>query len=421
MPSLRTKIYMFLSFAFLVLLLAICFFGYVLFKQSIHSDTRNMLIYHAVLTEDHLRDPDISGAWKGKLVRAYDDISQMPEYLQYGFQWEDMNHNELYERDLTNTMNVPIYVYALKYSMRKEDGELYIVSEFLQEVEARMRYEESLFYDNSSIVFTASMIFVALITIVLGIFYKILLSPIRAVSDWLSQPSEEIPYQKIRYQELISIVQSYKQNADKRKELLEREELFLSTMSHELRTPIAIISSSVELIERIDVGNQVSKINGRISYAIKNMDYLTKTLLWLSRKKNQPLSKTEVSLPEVISNVVRDNEYLIVGRETHLTIQCQLNSEYEILENYGAIYLVLVNLIRNALQHSADGEVHIRHENGVVSIRNPIERNEVDDDFESYGYGLYLVKKICDKRGFTFSISYEDEKATAQVSFTVTD
>ncbi len=194
-------------------------------------------------------------------------------------------------------------------------------------------------------------------------------------------------------------------------------------MSHELRTPIAIISSSVELVERLDTSPKVTKVNHRIDYAIKNMNILVKALLWLSKKDAQPLEYTEIHLSDVIENVIKDNEYLLMGRETKLSIETELDEKCIVTDNYGAVYLILVNLLRNALQHSADGIITIHHHKGVVTISNPVEQQEQSTDNESYGYGLYLVEKICSNRNHLFSLTYKAGSATAIVdlSASITD
>lgn len=417
MPSLRRRIVLFLVIALLGLVFFLCLLGILLLKTNVHTDTKNMMIYHGLFIEESSASKDLAAIADGGLIAAYRDINQLPSYIRQGFQWNTMDTMALYEQELTNLENEQVYVYALIYRLKEAQGHLYIVSEYRQDVEEKMQYEQSLWYESSMTMLVAGSVLIISFLFLFFLFYYMLLSPIRALSNWLSDPSQDIPYQRIKYRELVAIVQNYKQSLEKQKELVEKEELFLSTMSHELRTPIAIISSSVELLERLGVNNKVEKINQRISYAIKNMDYLAKTLLWLSRKNNQPLSNTQMNLSRLIHNVVTDNDYLVVGRDTALSVRCILEPEYEIVDNYGAVYLVLVNLIRNALQYSADGEIIIRLQDGMVTVENPFENDEQTSDEESYGYGLYLVRKICTARGFTFTNEYQSKKVVASVCF----
>lgn len=399
MPSLRKKIYTLLAFFLLTLLLLICSLGYVMFKSSIHTDTRNMMIYQGLLIDESLAKGE-NDLPQEKLIGTYRKINKLPTYIQSGFQWSDMKNNVLYEQELLDAKNKTMYVYALIYNLKHTQGQLYIISEYQKDIEEKMHYEESLFYANFINIIIAAILLICCTLFLFILFYHSLLTPIRAVSEWLSKPTKEIPFDKIKYKELITVVQS-----------------------HELRTPIAIISSSTELLSRLNVNPQVVKVNERISYAINNMNYLIKTVLWLSRKNNQSLTQASINISKVINSVIKDNEYLILGRESQLSIKTTLDPTVEIIDNYGAVYLVLVNLIRNALQHSADGNILIQHKNAHVTIQNTIENNAQTNNTESYGYGLYLVEKICASRNFSFSISYNDTFATTNVYFkpSVTD
>lgn len=417
MPSLRKRIVVFLAISLLALLFSLCLLGFLLFKTSVQADTRNMMIYHGLFTEKNQAKKDLADTPNGGLIAAYRDIDQLPSYIRQGFQWDNMTRMDLYERELTNLENEKVYVYALIYRLKDEPDDVFIVSEYLQDIEEQMQYEQTLLYENTSTILIAGSVLIFSFIFIFFLLYYMLLNPVRAMSNWLSEPSQEVPYGRIKYRELVTLVQTYKHSAEKQKELMEREELFLSTMSHELRTPIAIISSSTELLDRLDVDKKIEKVNSRISYAIKNMDYLAKTLLWLSRKNNQPLSQTQMDLSSVIRHVVRDNDYLIAGRDTELSVQCILEPEYEIYDNHGAVYLVLVNLIRNALQYSADGEIRICLEDGIVTVENPFEQEEHTRDEDSYGYGLYLVRKICAARRYTLTSEYQSERVVVSVCF----
>lgn len=417
MPSLRKKIYLFLSLAIATLIAFFCLLGFALITTSLETDTENMMIYHGLFIDENKLENDLVQLPKGGLIAAYRDLNKMPKYLKVGFSWETMESQTLYEKELINTDGKSVYVYALTYNLKNKRGKLYITSEYLQGLEHQMRYEQSLWLESATTLLMVGTGLLLTICLIFALFYYMLLSPFQAVSDWLAEPSKEIPYERIKYQELIGIVQSYKSSSDKQKELIEKEEFFLSTMSHELRTPIAIISSSVELLERMSVDKKVVTVNKRISYAIQNMNYLAKTLLWLSRKNNRPLTETPINLSNLVSDVIADNQYLVAGRDITLAICCEIEPNYEIYDNYGAVQLVLVNLIRNALQHSANGDIVIQLKNGALVVENPFESNETcnSKEAESYGFGLYLVKKICAARGFVFDIDYQKTKVVARV------
>lgn len=417
MPSLRKRIYTFLALSLITILIFLCVLGYVIQKASIHTDTKNMMVYYGLFIEENALEKNLANLQRGGLIAAYHDIDQLPLYIREAFPWHSMKNEALYEQELTNLNNANVYVYVLKYRLKDQRGDVFIISEYLEKLEEQMQYEQSLWYENTLKLLAGGAIILISMVLIFLLFYYILIKPIRSLSLWLSDPTQPIPHNRIKYQELLAIVQSYENNLEKQKEIIEKEELFLSTMSHELRTPIAIISSSVELLDRLSVEEKVSRINNRISYAISNMNYLAKTLLWLSRKNNQPLSTERVGLSELIYQVIKDNEYLLEGRNTELSIACSIEPEYEIQDNYGAVHLAIVNLIRNALQYSADGQIVVALEDGVITVENPYEKDfDQANNTESYGYGLYLVEKICVARGYLFTIEYQSKNVVATLN-----
>ncbi|WP_010452100.1 sensor histidine kinase [Vibrio rotiferianus] len=423
MPSLKKRIYLFITAFLVIVLLLICALNYMVLGNAISVDTRNMMIYQGKFIEEHNLEQSLAKDTQSKIIATYSAIDDIPLYLKKGFPWAKMQPGKLHERSLHNDEKQRIYAYALKYELQNQRGYLYIVSEYQESIEEEMRYDETIVVANTSLIIIISCAVLFSFTIIFILIYRTLLSPVRALSSWLDTPSKAIPDDKIKYREMIAIAKSYQESNQKQKELIDKEEFFLNTMSHELRTPIAIISSSVELVERLDTSPKVTKVNHRIDYAIKNMNILVKTLLWLSKKDAQPLEYTEIHLSDVIENVIKDNEYLLMGRETKLSIETELDEECIVTDNYGAVYLILVNLLRNALQHSTDGIITIHHHKGVVTISNPVEQQEQSTDNESYGYGLYLVEKICSNRNHLFSLTYKAGSATAIVdlSASITD
>ncbi|MEF1278971.1 HAMP domain-containing sensor histidine kinase [Vibrio fortis] len=376
-----------------------------------------MMIYYGRLIEKNGLREDSEYVPQAELLAAYQRAENVPPHIREAFSLDDMKNEKLYQRALTNSDKQNVYVYILKYRLKEQQSNMFIVSEYLEALEEKMQYEQALWYENTRTlgVFSALLV-VGAILIFISLYY-LLIRPIRTMSVWLSNPSDPIPYDRIKYQELINVVHSYQSSLEKQTEIIEKEELFLSTMSHELRTPIAIIASSVELLDRLEVEERVAKINGRISYAITNMNYLVKTLLWLSRKNNQPLTEEVLDLSALIHQVIDDNHYLLEGRDTVVEVKCTLEPNYEIRDNYGAIHLAIVNLVRNALQYSADGQIDIIFDDGVLMVKNPYQENiNQTKGKESYGYGLYLVEKICASRGYLFSIDYQSDSVVASLS-----
>lgn len=202
----------------------------------------------------------------------------------------------------------------------------------------------------------------------------------------------------------------------------------MRTLSHELRTPIAIILSSVELMERVIATqkvntNQDAKLNqgaeratARIMYAVTNMKKLVQTLLWLSRKNDASLPTETVNLSSVVHRVIEDNRYLLQDKSVDLDI-VNIDDDAEIIANDNVLQLLFENLIRNAFQYSHQGQIRIVVADRLFTIANPVDSDESEQDYESYGIGLYLVEKICHKVHYRYEMETDADTVTASLRF----
>lgn len=417
MPSLLKKSYLFVVMYVISQLILVCTISYLVWNQSVYTDTRNMMLYQGLVVSQLSKNIDDKAVIIGANITVFKNKDELPRYIQDGFHWEEMKKNHLYEMNLKNLDGQSVYVYALKFYSSPKEKIIYLVSEYINEVEEQMHYEESLFYESFYLVIIAVLVLVGLSIIVVFMFYSTLIQPVRSISKWLLTPLEKIPLEKLKYEEFIDVATSYQNSVRNQKNLIEKEELFLTTMSHELRTPIAIISASVELLERLNVDPKIERVVNRISYATKNLDYLIKTILWLSRGNTPPLPKSNINLASIIEKAIHDNEYLLDGRDLTVSLKKSYDPRYEVNLNYGAVYLVLVNLVRNSFQHSADGEVSIYQSKSKVTFVNPIDVDSSNNSFDSYGCGLDLVQRLCLSCNFTFEFQINTNCATANINF----
>ncbi len=184
--------------------------------------------------------------------------------------------------------------------------------------------------------------------------------------------------------------------------ILEKEHDFLRHASHELRTPIAVAKSNAELLERLVDSPKASASIRRIKRATLNMQHMTETLLWLSREDDETLDTVEVDIEKIIQQIVNDNQYLLQSKP----VQVQMNLEKQTLSLAETpCRLVLNNLIRNAFQYTAEGEVVITFKDAEICIKNINHINyEVDHSEADYGYGLglRLVERIVQKMSWQY-------------------
>ena len=206
--------------------------------------------------------------------------------------------------------------------------------------------------------FTVFMLFAVLAYILV----RKISQPVQRLERWASdldpeQLSKEVP--DFTFRELNLVANQLKQAFERIASSLHKEHQFLQHASHELRTPLAVASGNLELLalmKKQSTTEAEEKAYSRLTYAIKDMQQLTETLLWLHRDNDVLPAIVPVELKQLVERLVEDNRYLLHGKPVAVvvtgmpvTIEAQ-----EIMSN-----IVLNNLIRNAFQHTAEGVVHI--------------------------------------------------------------
>lgn len=189
--------------------------------------------------------------------------------------------------------------------------------------------------------------------------------------------------------------------------MLQREQEFTANISHELRTPITTILTSCELL--LAEQNLSSKVYTRI----KNIEAVSfrmseqvQALLFLARE--QALGAIEpVAIAECVYDAVEPFCEEIYKKNLALDVSIKPGDVLSL--NRQALYTVLVNMLRNAVQYTEQGFIHISFNNKRLSIADSgigIEPAFMPFLYERFfrgskktqglGIGLVIVKRICD-------------------------
>lgn len=205
------------------------------------------------------------------------------------------------------------------------------------------------------------------------------------------------------------------------KDGLDREQTFLRQASHELRTPISVIRSNIQLLNKLKKtppseqrDNRENAVINRLDRASLTMKQLTETLLWLGREVSNELPQSEVRLDQLIENLTSDLKYLLDGKSVQLSVRtspctCRLSE--------AAARIVLGNLIRNAFQHTWEGQIMIAQEGWIVDVENSdTSVMETDGDL-GFGLGLQLTEKITRRLGWRFDNTILQNGRSARLCF----
>lgn len=247
--------------------------------------------------------------------------------------------------------------------------------------------------------------------------------PVRALSQWtrtLDAGKLDQPPPDFHYPELNDMAGLIRTSLSSVQQALAREHDFLRHASHELRTPICVVRNNVELIDKLRSlpGQTLSPTEQnafeRIKHAGTTMQHLTETLLWLSRDGiPDSLPLTELDLDKLLADLVEENSYLLQGKNINLRVEtapCLQTLPEQ------PVRIVLGNLIRNAFQHTWEGEIAIlQTENEITVINSQTDTTDPADN-QGFGMGLRLTRELTGKLGWPYVDEWRDGLRHAVVS-----
>ena len=222
--------------------------------------------------------------------------------------------------------------------------------------------------------------------------------PVERLKNWakgLNTQQLEQPTPDFHYSELNILGNIIKTSLSTVQDSLAREQQFLSYASHELRTPIAVIRTNTELLQKLinkgaSVEKQVQVVN-RIERAGLTMTDLTETLLWLTRHEDKSLPMGEVNLGQLIRQLVNELNYLTKGKDIRVSIETDDSTHHLPVT---LCRIILTNLIRNALQHTMEGNVIINQTATCVRMINQSDSGQDHSEDLGFGLGLELTTRL---------------------------
>ncbi len=196
-------------------------------------------------------------------------------------------------------------------------------------------------------------------------------------------------------------------------------EAFSYTVSHDLRAPLRAVSGYAKILEE-DFGEKLGADGKKridvIQSNAKNMGMLIDDLLAFSRLGRKELTKTNVSMNNIVETALNDIQNVIKHNSTVKTSKL-----HDVKVDGSLIRQVFINLLSNAIKYSSkndkptieinsedtgDNIVYSVKDNGagfdmkyVHKIFGIFERLHSMEDFEGTGVGLAIVHRIVTKHG----------------------
>jgi signal transduction histidine kinase len=209
--------------------------------------------------------------------------------------------------------------------------------------------------------------------------------------------------------------------------MMRREQEFTANASHELRTPLTAIRTSCELL----AGEPALSHKARdrlaiIGKAAERMTGQLQALLYLARE-HDGADRGRVVLTECVADAVEPYRGEIADKGLALETVVAPGETLDL--DRQALHLVLSNLLRNAVQHTAHGSIRVRYAARRLTVADTgagIAAEDLPRVFERYyrggaetdglGLGLAIVKRICDRFGWRMEAS---SRPGAGTEFTV--
>ncbi|WP_448547496.1 ATP-binding protein [Thalassotalea fusca] len=209
------------------------------------------------------------------------------------------------------------------------------------------------------------------------------------------------------------------------KQALAREKCFTRDVSHELRTPVAIVKNAVEVYRSTPASGQeksaYDSIFNRIEQASVQMEQTVTTLLALAREEHTSAEKIATPIMPMIEQSIIDNSRLLQGKDVDVVVEDNCAAVAEVQP--GMLKILLDNLLSNAFQYTEQGKVTASFQSGQLTIADTGDGIEPEisskitepavkgSQSTGYGFGLSIVKRLCEHQGWQLTVKSEQGTA----------
>lgn len=216
----------------------------------------------------------------------------------------------------------------------------------------------------------------------------------------------------------------------------EMKDDFTNNMTHELKTPIAIAYAANDSLLQFPDPKDEERTKKYLTAALDQLSKLSglvESILAMSmeRRKNMTMAKEKIDLKEFLTDII-EQQKLKADKPCDIVIECQEDATVEADPTHFSN--VIGNLIDNSIKYSGDSvSIIIKADaNGVSVADNGIGIPEKSlpeiwskfyrvphgnrSDVRGYGIGLFYVKSIIDKHGWSIGV---DSKLGKGSKFTI--
>lgn len=212
----------------------------------------------------------------------------------------------------------------------------------------------------------------------------------------------------------------------------EMKDDFTNNMTHELKTPIAIAYAANDSLLQFPDPKDEERTKKYLTAALEQLSKLSglvESILAMSmeRRKHLAMAKEKINLKDFLTDIV-EQQKLKAGKPCDITMECPEEAEVEADPTHFSN--VMGNLIDNSIKYSEDSvNIVIKADRSGVSVSdNGIGIPEKSlpyiwgkfyrvphgnrSDVRGYGIGLFYVKSIIDKHGWSIGVESKQGKGS---------
>ena len=372
--------------------------------RSVEFAADNLLKMEAFNVERQLLEQSDYQLPSTKEFSVYRKWADVPSQISVLFKGEELEPNQVYERELTSEQGKLEYVSLMEYEGPQGIG-FYLVALY-DSAQTDELIDRVIRYMLSDAIWLLLVVYAALLLLVFWLLRKTN-EPMVLLSQWANELKDDghLARREFPISELNQLASQLKVGVDRITEYNLREQQFLKHASHEMRTPLATIQACLDTLDYQLTGPE-SKTVKRALKASANMRRLSMALLWLARESEKHIERTCVHLPTFVADQIEEHRYLLQNRPVIIEPKV-LDVDFDIESDL--LQIVLANLLRNACQYTQTGTIEVSMDAQSLVIKNPFEHeSETNSDYQSFGLGLQLVSRICDKVGWQFTFQEYD-------------
>lgn len=289
-------------------------------------------------------------------------------------------------------------------------------------------------FDMGLTVVGSAITMIVLLGIAIGWSVNRLVRPLSDVAEGIARLRPDQPGQRIHVPdsasaELVVIADALNDYLQRNDRFVERERAFIDSASHELRTPVAVIAGASEIaLQQVGVPMATRGQLGRIQRTARDVEQLISLLLVLAKDPARLAQVSDrVALDQLLPEIVDDHRHLTRGKDLVLSLASLPASE--ILAPLTIVQAAIGNLLRNAIEHSDQGQITIRIEAPATLIIDDPGHGMTPEEIsaiyaslarggggrEGGGIGLDLISRLCEHLGWRLEFASDQGRGTTTV------